>query len=78
MVTMFRARARRDFRCVANIFFLAIEMMMFRSFVLDPSTLPLRLVASNLLSKSITVYTSEFSVACVYSFTVCTSEFPVA
>jgi len=59
---MFRARARRDFRSVANIF-LAVEVVMFRSFRLEPSTLPLRLVASNLPSKSITVYTSEFSVA---------------
>ena len=41
---------------------------MFRSFVLEPSTLPLRLVASNLPSKSITVYTTDVVVVWVHGF----------
>ena len=59
---MFRDRARRDCCCVANI------AVMFRSFVLEPSTLPLRLVASNLPSKSITVYTTDVVVTWVHGF----------
>ena len=70
---MFRDRARRDCCCcVANIFFLTVEVVMFRSFVLEPSTLPLRLVASNLPSnlpsKSITVYTTDVVVTRVHGF----------
>ena len=53
---MFRDRARRNIS------------VMFRSFVLEPSTLPLRLVASNLPSKSITVYTTDVSDAWVHGF----------
>ena len=41
---------------------------MFRSFVLEPSTLPLRLVAPNLPSKSITVYTTDVVVTWVHGF----------
>ena len=60
---MFRDRARRDCCCcVANI------SVMFRSFVLEPSTLPLRLVALNLPSKSITVYTTDVVVTWVHGF----------
>ena len=59
---MFRDRARRDCCCVANI------AVMFRSFILEPSTLPLRLVASDLPSKSITVYTTYVVVIWVHGF----------
>ena len=59
---MFRNRARRDCCCVANI------SVMFRSLVLEPSTLPLRLVASNIPSKSITVYTTDVVVTWVHGF----------
>ena len=59
---MFRDRARRDCCCVANI------AVMFRSFILEPSTLPLRLVASDLPSKSITVYTTDVVVTWVHGF----------
>jgi len=41
---------------------------MFRSLVLEPSTLPLRLVASNIPSKSITVYTTDVVVTWVHGF----------
>jgi len=41
---------------------------MFRSFILEPSTLPLRLVASDLPSKSITVYTTYVVVIWVHGF----------